>query len=474
MKMRQRRLLDSTILIVSFVFVAACWGQVPAPTAAAGFPKGPDVKFTPFVVINNGKYELDNADKGQLTGKVTNTEAKDIKITSSEGHLNPVYVYGEKSNFTLSDSTIEVSGNGADDFVAIGAGITANGGTTTVRNVKVSTQGVIRPAMVNTGNGVMKVYDSRFVAYGGTIPKDYKPVIGGGMMEPPAGLLIHGTARAALTMGKAKTYLYNTTIIAEGWGALSTDAAEDVYVECNKCDLQVNKSGYGSYADHGAHVVLNDTKLNAASYGGVIGGEARIDFNNVTGGAGANMVMIHSVMGKAADISRLNITGGKFVADYEALLIKSANADIALDGAEITSKLGTLIHLRKNEDAYATKVDGQKVTGVRVTMKNEKLEGNITNDDQERNMTLTFANSSLKGAINMAEVTLDAASKWMATGNSKVLLTGNVDVAKIDADKGVTIDAVCGKDCALKGSYNLASGGVLKIVEGQPKQEPKQ
>ncbi len=456
------RIASVCLLLVSWAVTAG--GQVPPPGAPSGIPKSPDIKFEPFVVIDDGVYRLENAGKGTLTGTVTNSNAKNIKITSAEGHLNTIYVTGKKSNFTVADSTIETSGNGGDDFMGIGAAIMSDhGATTVVRNVKVVTHGTIRPAIVNTGDGVMKVYDSTFHVYGGTLPADYKPVIGGGMMEPPAPLLIHGTARAVLTMGKAKTYFYNTTIIAEGWGGFSTDAADDAYAECNQCDIQVNQSGYGAYSDHGARVVINDSNLNSASYGGVIAGQAQMDFNNVTGGEGAHVVMIHSVMAKAEDISHLNIKGGKLFSDYEALLIKSANADIDLEGADLSSKLGTLIHARMNEDRMATKVNGAKVTGVRITLKDERLEGNIANDDTERAMTLTFRNSTLKGAIKNAILTLDASSKWTATADSSVTLFGNVAVASIDAPAGVTITAAAGKDCALKGSYKLAGGGALIV-----------
>jgi hypothetical protein len=488
----------ATLSLLFAALIVSAWGQQPGPGGPGGVgapqgagapggaggpggpggaggpggpPANPDIKFSPYVDIDNGVYKLENADKATLTGKVTNTAATGIKITSKADNLNIVYVKGAKSNFTLTDATIDTYGNGGNDFVGIGSAIMSDDGATlTIKNAKVTTNGVITPGFVNTGKGtVAKIYDSKFVINGGTLPKDYVPKIGPGMMEPPAPLLIHGTARGVLTMGSAKTYAYNVTIIAEGWGAFSTDAAQDAYAECNKCDIQVNHSGYGTYSDNGAHVAINDSKVNAASYGAVIAGEAQIDFNNVNAAAGVNGVMIHSVRGKGPEIGKFNAKGGKLLADYETILIKSANADISLDGVEMVSKLGTLIHARKNEDSAATQVNGQKVTGIRVTMKNEKLEGNITNDDKEHNMTLTFTNSSLKGAINMAEVNLDAASKWTATGDSKVLLSGNVNVAQIDADKGVAIDAVCGKDCALKGSYNLASGGTLKIVEGRPK-----
>jgi len=54
-------------------------------------------------------------------------------------------------------------------------------------------------------------------------------------------------------------------------------------------------------------------------------------------------------------------------------------------------------------------------------------------------------------------------SKWTATADSRVTLVDIVDVKTIDAPNGVTITAVAGKGCTLKGTFKLASGGTLNV-----------
>ena len=47
---------------------------------------------------------------------------------------------------------------------------------------------------------------------------------------------------------------------------------------------------------------------------------------------------------------------------------------------------------------------------------------------------------------------------------STVCLVGDVKETQIDAAAGVTIQAVAGEGCGLKGEYTLASGGKLVVA----------
>jgi len=72
-------------------------------------------------------------------------------------------------------------------------------------------------------------------------------------------------------------------------------------------------------------------------------------------------------------------------------------------------------------------------------------------------MWVYLESTTLNGAIKDAYITMDAASKWIASGNSSVSIVGDVNVSQIDAPKGVTINAVASES----GTYTLPSGGTL-------------
>jgi hypothetical protein len=204
--------------------------------------------------------------------------------------------------------------------------------------------------------------------------------------------------------------------------------------------------------------------MNVGTYGGIVAGPGEVHLKNVDVTSGANCAMIHSVMrSDPSEIGILEIMGGKIVTKEAVILVKSTNTDITLDGAKLSSESGLLIHSIINPDPYATKLEGQEVTGVRATLKNMTLEGDILHEDSERTMSLVFTDTSLKGAIQNASVSLDGVSKWTATVDSKVTLEGGIDVKSIDAPTGVTISAKAGKGCTLKGSYKLNGGGTLKV-----------
>jgi hypothetical protein len=193
--------------------------------------------------------------------------------------------------------------------------------------------------------------------------------------------------------------------------------------------------------------------------------------------------MIHAPGTEFLRIANFGIKGGKIATKEATILVKSANADISLEGAELLPKNGVLIESvidnNKRSALLRWLMDSEKkttpvtapVTGIRATLKNMTLKGNIIHADTTRPMSLSFVGTTLKGSITGSvwtitdvSLSLDSASKWTATADSKVKLVGNVDVKSLDAPKGVTITAYAGDGCTLKGTYKLASGGTLNMA----------
>jgi hypothetical protein len=81
-------------------------------------------------------------------------------------------------------------------------------------------------------------------------------------------------------------------------------------------------------------------------------------------------------------------------------------------------------------------------------------------------MTLAFTDTSLRGAVRNAVVSLGGNSKWIATSDSRVNLVA-CDIAKIDAAEGVVITAVADDGCVAEGDYRLESGGTLKVASSR-------
>jgi hypothetical protein len=439
-------------------------GPRPLPPGMPPMPPSEPVDYVAGIEVGDGPVRT-GAGGVQLRGpQVTASHARGVNLTSSADRVNGLLVQGHR-RFTLSDATLALSGQGKSDFDGIAAGaLSRESAQLTLRKVRITTRGVVSTAVTATDQSTLHVHGSTLMAMGGALPSGYTRRIGPGMMEPPTPLGIVGTARAVLVMGEAKAYFHDTTITADGWGALSTDAARGAYLEANNCDVRVLRSGYGVYADHGATVVVNRSRFNVATFGGVIAGEARIAFNDLHSVSAGNTVMIHSVMGRGTEVARLAITGGDLQSTNAAILVKSANANIVVERAKIQASNGDILLGVVNDDSHASKAEkGVDVPGIHATFKDTRLNGNILHLDPDRRMTVHLERTQLKGVVRDVALSLDAHSRWTATGPSRALLTGLVNIRQIDAPSGVVIEARAVPELQLKGSYPLASGGLLKV-----------
>jgi hypothetical protein len=439
---------------------------VPPP-----FPSTAQQRYTAAIYVADGKYVPASSVASTVNGgHVADTAASGVTIRSAARSFNGIVVRGKGTRYTLSNSTIVLRGNGSNDFLAFGAGALAEGGATLVlRNDHITTSGVAATAATASNHATLEVYDSVLRANGGRLPAGYKPFIGPGMLTPPAPLGITGTARATLTMDNSRSYYHHSTIISSGWGALSTDAANGhVYLEADDSLIRVLKSGYGTYADNGCEVVINRSRMNTATYTGIIAGPGTMRLDDVDATSGRNGVMVHDVMGSTADVGRLTITGGTLRSKQTVILVKSANAQILIDGARLVAGNGTLLESIVNPDPNATKVNGRTVFGIHAKLENVRLSGNILARDTARVLQVSLVHSRLTGEVEGATLALDRHSTWTATGNSTVTLLGPIRVDQLEAGHGVTIHAVAGPRDSLTGIHVLAGGGTLIVTGGRP------
>jgi hypothetical protein len=279
-------------------------------------------------------------------------------------------------------------------------------------------------------------------------------------------LEIEGNVRTHCTVMDSESYFYNSTVIADSWAALSTDAAGDrVYLEANDCNVITTRSGYGTYADTGCHCVLNRCNLDVANMAAIVAGESSVKLQDCTAKCGSYVVLNHVVGGGPGDgiftqVSKIDIVGGKYQCEDPAVICKSCNADILIDGADIHSANGVLVKSRVNDDPCAPNPEGREVYGIHVTLKNMETANDVLHEDPNRRMTLTLEQTRLTGAITGGVLlTLDADSRWTATADSTVVLHGDVNLSQLDALPGVTIIAL-GAEARQE---TLPSGGTLVV-----------
>ncbi len=432
-----------------------------------GGPEMPEEKpaFAALEVKNGKIVHKDEA----ISGEFTDTAARNVKLNLNRGDTGGIYVSGKGSDFTVEHANIRLSGEGQGLGGKISGAAVEDHASLTLKDCRINMDGKLRCATSAGGNSVLKVYDSMLVSHGDPWPIDEKEVtwvIGPGMAKPPVFLEIEGNMRTHCTVMDSESYFYHSTIIADSWAALSTDAAGDrVYLEANDCNVITTRSGYGTYADTGCHCVLNRCNLDVQNMVAIVAGESSVKLNDCTAKCGSYVVLNHVVGGGPGEaiftqVSKIDIVGGKYQCEDPAVIVKSCNSDILIDGAVVNSQCGVLVKSRINDDPCAPNPEGREVYGIHVTLKNMNTENNIIHEDPGRKMTVTMENTALVGAITGGVLlSLDKSSHWTANADSDVVLHGDVALEQLDAVSGVTIHAIGGE----KKTVTLSSGGTLVV-----------
>ncbi|MCR5785970.1 MAG: hypothetical protein K6G40_10070 [Eubacterium sp.] len=429
------------------------------PEDRHGWP-GLKEKLNAEVEIKDGKVLSD-----ALGGKAKDYFTENISIKSDIGKKNGIIIRGE-NKFVLADSNIEMSGDASNDFECIGAAVSAlSGSNTVVKNTVIKTSGLVKSCTTAAEKSNLYVYDSKLECNGGTLPEGYVNIPGpGGMLTPPPGLGIGGTARAHLSMYGSKTYFKRCEITSEGWAALSTDASDGyVYLEADDCDIVVKNAGYGIYSDGDCHVVLKNSRVNTLSHTAIMAGECTGRFEDVKAVSGKYFIMIHNVMGIPEEIACVAVDGGDISTGEEAFYLKSCNSHISIRGAKIHSRKGILARAIVNDDECKTDTMGKDVFGNNMIIADSELCGDIINDDDERVLSVYLTGTKLEGGLNNVHLSLDESSRWFADKDSVVAITSETYKNQIDAAAGVTIKAYVFTegDCE---TISLPSGGKLEII----------
>ncbi len=434
------------------------------PLAADGRPPFARPEQTEAALwLTNGDIAQDKSGAAEYTGDIRRHGVIDFKLDSDQPRLNAVVVSGGTSSFLNPD--IQMSGPGCSDFTCKGTGILAmDGAHVDIRNGEIVTHGATRAATIATTGATLKVFDSKLATYGGPLPEDYVPVIGPGMMEPPAPLGLGGNCRTHLSMDNSESYFYNCDIYGEAWAALSTDASGGyVYLEANDSRVQMNGNGYIVYADNGCHVVLNRCEISSGNVFGIQDGNSSIQFRNVTGSCKGYGFLIHGGMPDLADIGAVRIQDSSLQSVGPMFRCKSTNVDLYLKNSSLVCTDGTILQTMLTDDEHyaRNRTQGFDQYGVQVTFESMELCGDMRCDDPERKTCLNLVDTVLTGVITGSPLLqLTEGSSWTATGNSAITLVGTPE--GIDASAGITITA---KSTAVApGIVQLPSGGVLEIL----------
>lgn len=433
-------------------------------------------------------------------GSVTDSEARDISITSDEDKFNGIIVTGH-STYTITNPKIHFTGNGGNDFRGFGAAIKAAGDAKlTVDHAAISNTGVVRTAVFVDGHSTVHVNNSVIEVRNGTLPADYQggPITGRGgvMMEPPWVLGVAGNVRATNVVAYGTAYYNHSRVKAQGWGALSTDATKDVRLYASDSVIETVESGYGAYADGKSLDTFRGCTFKVADYGLIMTGGSGVFTDRSVVSSGRFGVMMHSGGSGTLTIDK----GSAFHTKEAVIQIKSSFPSIFVDRATLESANGLIVEAVVNDDPYAGAGPGHPPGGgppgggppgdtphagapppaaapptgpklINASFSHVNLHGDILNAMTTlAGMTVRFRQANITGAISTATaepVQRDLSAKtYGLIGKMTHTLGGTAAAHGLDLSLGPHSTWVVDRTSYLTG-LKIAGGAVIKAPAGQ-------
>ncbi len=141
-------------------------------------------------------------------------------------NFNGIIAGGTGGKYQFKDITIRFNGNGMDDFQGMGAGLLICGDDTetVVENVDICNYGTVRSTLVAGGSAKVLVKNSRFSAHEGVFEDGWAGGFGGKKMRNAPWMGgFEGNCRSTNLLDKAEVNYFDSQILSEKWGVLSTD-----------------------------------------------------------------------------------------------------------------------------------------------------------------------------------------------------------------------------------------------------------
>jgi hypothetical protein len=465
------------------------------------------------IYLENGEFVPEKSVAAAVNGgAITGTAVSDVNITSVGEEFNGIIATGdEKVSYMISDPVISLTGDGADDFAGVGAAIMSDGAAVvTLNNASIHTNGCARSAIFVGGTSAMHVYDSTIEVGSPALPEDYKDVWTEGgkrFFRVPFMLGLSGTCRATNIVDKVKeTTYYNTTIRAQGWGALSIDGGDNTQLTVTKSIIETVESGYGAYAIGGSVDKFSNCIFNVADMALIGAGGDGIFTDGTIVNSRRFGVMLHG----AGDITIDK--GSMFNTRSTALQIKGCGSNIVADNAELKAGNGIIIQTMPNDDPMSRAAASRAAEGgggapteeafaeadggmpqaprsndVNAVFSNMTLEGDMVNGNTESGaLTVSLKNATLTGAVTTAtvdfalgpdgeEITMQTPHLYQLIGEVKnsYCETGNAHGAEVsvDADSKWIVDKtsyLTRLDIAKKGTVKAPEGySIVMTVDGK-------
>jgi LysM repeat protein len=439
--------------------------DTPVLKSGAGAPpwNGPDAtqaeyNFRQALLVTDDGINQDASVTDAISGTYDAASAKDVTVNSNGAFFNGIYING--ANYAIDGLTMNMTGDGGDDFQGWGAGVmTDDDADVTINNARINTAGVIRTAVWAGGNSNLTVTNSVITANESQdTQEEYDALVVCMMKRTPFALGMEGVVRATNVLGAATATYKDSIVTSTGWGALSTDSGTGHDQNDGKYALTVSNvlGGIGTVevAQDGKDYTATK-EVNGVTYGYTMAGSGYVayadsgvwdqfdnvqfytpDYVQIMASSTSSAFYTNSELysGRIAFMTQQNAGGLLSVKDSTVyaedtlMQIKSGAAnkgytDFVLDNVTVTLGTenpwgGTLVELVESDDAgnpgvttYSISDTGDTATRAtskgeindsNATLKNGSYTGNIWNNiyNYTQALNVTLENATVTGQIS--------------------------------------------------------------------------
>ena len=306
--------------------------------------------FRAVVYAENGKYVPEKSvPAAVLDGTTQDGIADGVSIRAVDENLNGIFAGGEGAYF-INDATVDLTGNGANDFIGFGAGLmSGDKATVFVNNASVITRGAARGTIFAGGNSTLYVNNSRIQAFDGVLPADYVDnVMPGNMRRVPWMLGLRGNCRATNLADYADAYYNNCELLSEGWGVMSTDGVQRCRLNIKDSHIAITgQSGYGAFSIGDCIDTFDNCVIDVPDY-------ALIQANETASGIFNNTVVNSAkfaTMSFRNEGGRLRFAEGTVLNTAEsAIVIRGCAPVVEIDDAQINAANGIILQVMNCDD----------------------------------------------------------------------------------------------------------------------------
>jgi hypothetical protein len=446
---------------------------------AHGEPLGPELN-TPMkqaAVISSNQVVEDQCVPALLgEGTVGDEETDGLYLASTEEDFCGIIVEGS-GDYTIKNSRFDLEGNGHDDWLGKGTGVTAIDDTNVVvEDCQFHYSGVTRCTVQAGGNAKLTVKNSTLI----NLAPDGEDWVDTFSWQ----VGFRGHNRLAQLCDNAEVRYENCVMHSNGWGLLSIDGSGDGVVRAGDpqwpegmenpgyavtmyvkdCDMSLSgprSHGYGAFCIGDNHITFDHTKVDVFGYPILLMGmqqKGRFDVINgslITGRRFGALIIDD-------DNSVLNIADSTFKTGKSSLCVKGSSTRIEVKNSQMMAGNGTVLQLMDcdesgmNKDDYKIPLYGQ----------DKKVEGrDLTTVSPTEDVTMNLTDCQIAGNFYNSTTNLRAFRYSTVGGMGKLhdRVLGIIPPPPADAPSPAMM-AHNGND--LKGAMNLGVNLVNTTVTG--------